>query len=284
MADNGVHYLAIGYVAKDLTPAGPILGGTVAFAGLTARALDYTPGLVTSCAADLDLSALAGIPMACQPSEHSTTFENIYGPGGRTQYIRAQAGPLPAAAIPTNWLRAPIIHLAPLAREVDPGLAATLSGAFVGLTPQGWLRRWGADGRVHQTVEAWTEAEDVLPHASATVLSLVDIADDWAVAERWAKHAAVLVITEGRAGCTVFVRGKGARQFRAPIVEEVDPTGAGDVFAAAFFVHYYETDDPWASAAFANQVAALSVTRPGLAGVPGRDEMSYCRTRAALVG
>ena len=281
MHDSGIHYVAIGHVAKDLTPDGPKLGGTVAYSTLTAKALDYTPGVVTACAADLDLSALDGIALASQPSPESSTFENIYSPLGRTQFIRGLATPLTAAAIPTHWLRAPIIHLAPLAREVDPGLAAALGGAFLGITPQGWLRRWDAEGRVTQSVDVWADAEAVLPHASATVLSLVDIADDWSVAERWAKLSSVLVVTEGQAGCTVFVRGQGAQQFQAPQVEEVDPTGAGDVFAAAFFIHYYETEDPWASAKFANQVAAVSVTRPGLQGVPSRDEIGYCRARAA---
>jgi sugar/nucleoside kinase (ribokinase family) len=89
------------------------------------------------------------------------------------------------------------------------------------------------------------------------------------------------VVTQGAEGCTVFVRGQGARQFVAPVQAEVDPTGAGDVFAAAFFINFFETDDPWASARFANQVAALSVTRPGLQGVPDPEEVGYCRVRAA---
>ena len=56
--------------------------------------------------------------------------------------------PLTAAAVPLNWLRAPIVLLGPLDREVDYDLAATFSGSFLGLTPQGWLRQWDAEGRV----------------------------------------------------------------------------------------------------------------------------------------
>jgi sugar/nucleoside kinase (ribokinase family) len=280
MAEAAVHYLAIGHVTKDLTPLGPQLGGTVSFAALTARALDYSPGLVTACGPDLDLSRLAGLALTLVPSDESTTFENLYSAAGRTQFIRAQAAPLTAADIPLHWLRAPIVHLAPLAREVEQDLAASLSGSFVGLTPQGWMRRWDAEGRVTATPAAWPEAPDVLAHASAVVLSVDDIGGDWAVAERWARHARVLVITQSAEGCTVFVRGRGARQFPAPPQVEVDPTGAGDIFAAAFFINYYETDDPWASAQLANQVAALSVTRAGLDSVPTREEVGYCRTRA----
>ncbi len=279
MAEDAVHYLLVGHVAKDLTPDGPILGGTVSFASLTARALGYTPGIVTAAGEDLDLSPLAGIPLERVPSPHSTTFENIYGPEGRTQYLRALAVPLTAAAIPTHWLRAPIVHLAPLAAEMDPGLAAELNSGFLGLTPQGWLREWDADQRVSHNL-AWPAALDTLSQAHAAVLSIADVGGDWAVAERWAKAARVLVVTTGPEGCTVFVQGQGTRQFRAPQVEEVDPTGAGDVFAAAFFVNLYETGDPWASARFANQVAARSVTRQGIGGVPVPDEIGFCRVAA----
>ena len=284
MADSPVHYLAIGHVAKDLTAAGPRLGGTVSFAVLTARALDYAPGAVTACGSDLDLSPLAGIPLACTPSTDSTTYENVYGPTGRQQFIRAQAAPLTSAAIPPAWRRARLVHLAPLAHELEPSLLLALGDVFVGVTPQGWLRQWDGAGRVRPGVDEWPGAAQVLGRANAMVLSLDDIGRDWAVAERWARLAAVLVVTEGADGCTVFVRGQGARQFLAPRQDEVDPTGAGDVFAAAFFVNYYETDDAWASARFANQVASLSVTRAGLAGVPTPEEIGLCRTRALLTG
>ena len=51
---------------------------------------------------------------------------------------------------------------------------------------------------------------------------------------------------------------------------EVDPTGAGDVFATAFLVRYAETSDPQVAARFANVVASMSVEAPGQAGIPLR--------------
>jgi len=272
-------YLAIGHVAKDLLPDGDHRpGGTVAYAALTAQAMGYTPALVTAFGDDLDLGPLAGVICARTASPSSTTFENIYGPHGRTQFIRARAAALTRLSIPADWRCARLIHLAPLARELDPAIAAACEAAFVGLTPQGWLREWDAEGRVSRC--DWPQAAETLPHVSATVLSLEDFGRDWAVAERWAKQAKVLVVTEGKAGCTVFVRGEGARQFAVPPQAEVDPTGAGDVFAAAFFVNLYETGDPWASARLANHIAAISVTRPGLEGVPTIEEVGLCRIKA----
>jgi sugar/nucleoside kinase (ribokinase family) len=43
----------------------------------------------------------------------------------------------------------------------------------------------------------------------------------------------------------------------------VDPTGAGDVFAAAFLLHYHETEDPLAAAAFATCAASCVVEGVG---------------------
>src|SRR5258706_3765934 len=100
MAESAIDYLTIGHLAKDLTPAGPQLGGTVSFSSLTARALGYTPGILTAFGDGLDLSPLAGIPVARVPSAHSATFANIYGPHGRTQVNRAEAFPLPPTSVP----------------------------------------------------------------------------------------------------------------------------------------------------------------------------------------
>lgn len=280
MQAGPVHYLIIGHVTQDLTPEGLRLGGTVSFAGLTARALDYTPGIVTAAREDLDWGPLRDLAVARAPSDETTTFENLYHAGGRTQFLRGRARPLTAADVPLTWLRAPIVHLAPLAQEVDLGLAADFAGAFVGVTPQGWLRSWDAAGRVENDAAGWAGAAQVFAAASAVVTSIDDLGGDWVVAERWAKLARVLVVTRGPEGCTVFTREAGARDFSAPQVPEVDPTGAGDIFAAAFFVNLYETGDPWASARFANQVGALSVTRVGLESVPTREEAGYCRTKA----
>jgi sugar/nucleoside kinase (ribokinase family) len=121
-----------------------------------------------------------------------------------------------------------------------------------------------------------------LPRADAIVLSLEDLAGDWALAQTWAALAPVIVVTQGKAGCTVFTRLAEPRHIPARPHAEVDPTGAGDVFAAAFFINLYETGDPFDSAAFANAVAGFSVTRPGLSGVPSSDEVGLCRVKPII--
>jgi len=56
-------------------------------------------------------------------------------------------------------------------------------------------------------------------------------------------------------------------------MEEVDPVGAGDIFAAAFFSRLQQTRDPWEAARFGTQLASVSVSRRGIEGIPTEDEV-----------
>jgi sugar/nucleoside kinase (ribokinase family) len=85
----------------------------------------------------------------------------------------------------------------------------------------------------------------------------------------------ILAVTEGASGARLFWNGD-ERRFRAPEAKEIDATGAGDIFAAAFFTRLYSTRDPWESARFATQLAAFSVTRIGLSGIPTAEEINSC--------
>jgi len=268
-----VDYLVIGHLTIDRTPSGLTLGGSAAYAALTAHALGLRVGVVTAWGNEIDLLALQDIPLTVIDAPHSTTFENIYTSTGRTQYIRHFAPKLDFSLVPPAWRQAKIIHLAPLVGEVDPLLPEDFSPALLGLTPQGWLRAWDADGLVHPCL--WSQSEAALSKAGAAVLGLEDVGGDEEQIEWMAQHTPLLVVTEGAAGCRLFWRGD-SRRFRPPQVEEVDATGAGDVFATAFFVRLLETRDPWEAARFATRMAAISVTRPGLQGVPTYDEVRDC--------
>jgi sugar/nucleoside kinase (ribokinase family) len=75
------------------------------------------------------------------------------------------------------------------------------------------------------------------------------------------------------AGALLHIDGSAPEVFPGYPATEVDPTGAGDVFAAAFLLWLRRTGDPRAAGDFANRVAALAVEREGLDGVPARDEL-----------
>ncbi|HYM95688.1 MAG TPA: PfkB family carbohydrate kinase, partial [Candidatus Sulfotelmatobacter sp.] len=70
--------------------------------------------------------------------------------------------------------------------------------------------------------------------------------------------AQVPVLKLGPAGCRVF-----GRTIPSPEVAVVDPTGAGDAFAAAFCAAWLRGATPVEAAERAVAVAADSITRPG---------------------
>jgi len=265
-----INYLIIGHLTRDLTPAGPRIGGTAAYAALTAHALGLRVGIVTSWGAELPLGSLKHIPIISFPADHSTTFENIYTEKGRIQVIHSVAPHLDYHLIPEPWRQAPIVHLGPVAQEVEPGLIRHFPTSLVGITPQGWLREWDESGNVH--FSEWPEASFTLQQAGVAVIGIEDVLKDENRIEEMASASRILVVTEGSAGARVYWNGD-VRRFRAPQVEEIDSTGAGDIFAAAFFVRLYLTRDPWESARFANQIAAASTTRQGFDGIPTPEEI-----------
>lgn len=106
-------------------------------------------------------------------------------------------------------------------------------------------------------------------------MSVEDINRDLELVEEMAHHTRLLCLTEAEAGSVLHWNGD-RRRFRPPVMEEVDGTGAGDIFAAAFFVRMYHTRDPWEAARFATQLAARSVTRIGLNGIPTLREIEEC--------
>ena len=265
-----VDYLLIGHVTQDVTPTGFALGGTVSYSGLTARAFGKKVGIVTACTADLQLPELEGISVIRKPSLHNTTFENVTAPTGRVQHIRAVAERLSPADIPSPWLNAPIVHLGPVAAELDPALATAFPDSLVGVTPQGWLRGWNDEGLV--SFSEWPEAISVLGCADVVVLSIEDVRGNENVIQEYAAEVPVLVVTEGALGARVYWNGD-VRHFCPPKEKENDPVGAGDIFATAFFIRYQSTHDPWESARVATQIAARSVTRQSLSGVPSPDEV-----------
>ncbi len=267
-----VDYLVIGHLARDLTPSGPRLGGTAAYAALTARALGLRVGIVTSVGNDVALDALNGIPMVTIPSQHSTTFENIYHASGRTQLLHQRATPIDLNVTPEVWRRAAILHLGPIADEMSPTLPGGFSASLIGLTAQGWMRAWDESGRV--SPKRWDDRQS-LQTAGAVVISIEDVGGDMEYVEHLAQYARLLVVTEGAAGCVLYWHGD-RRRLRAPQTAEVDATGAGDIFAAAFFIRLYTTRDPWEAARFATLLAAYSVGRPGLEGIPTQKEIQAC--------
>lgn len=279
--DTPPDFLVIGHVAQDLQPDGTFrLGGTVTYAALLATRLGLRAGIVTSGTprevAALE-AAIPGASVACRPAATPTVFENRYEGGRRTQFLRARAEPLTAADVPEDWRAAPIALLGPIAGEVDASVATCFAGtaAILGATPQGWLRRWDGDGRVYPT--PWSGAEAILPHLDALICSVEDVAiaagDDPAheveVIAAWAARVPRVVVTDGPRGARLWRYNQDVAHVPAfAVLEEADPTGAGDTFATAFLIALWRGRDPLDAMRYAHAAASYIVTTHGTSGMP----------------
>ncbi len=266
-----IDYLLVGNITKDILPDGAILGGTSSYSAVMAHRLQQRVGIVSRVGNDAPaLDVLADIALHKIPAAQTTTFQNVYENGERRQKWLADGGSLTIDDIPTAWQTAPIVHLAPIAQEIHPSMCAAFPKSLVGVTVQGWLRGRDAANNVnyrpHPALLKW------IRHADIVVLSLNDFFGDRAAMEQVLTAVPLGVETLGAEGCAVYCAGE---RTRVPVVAqpETDPTGAGDIFATAFFIRYAETKNWLDAAQFANACASLSVTRLGVRGVPGLDEI-----------
>jgi sugar/nucleoside kinase (ribokinase family) len=273
---RAIDYLVIGHVTHDKWPGGRYaVGGTASYAALTAAALGCQVGIVTSAGPEFDTSFLPpNVQIVIRAAPATTTFENQYINNHRQQFRYQIALPLTAEAVPDLWQRTPLVHVGPLTDACSPTVVEHFApSVFVGVTPQGWMRRVNPDGQVVPT--AWASANRLLPLASAVVLSIEDVGGDWETVFDYAARTRVLVVTHGWKGCHLFVEGERA-YIPAPTVDEVDPTGAGDIFSAAFFFAMRGGAAPEQAARFATCIAAPSVTRRGLLAVPTAEDVAVC--------
>lgn len=268
---ESIDYLVIGHITQDLVDGGAMLGGTVSYCSLTAQSLGKKTALISSHPKWLVLRELKNILIHRKTSKHPTTFENIEIPGQkRQQLIHHTASMIGADDIPEDWLSAKIVHLGPVAAEISPRIVDAFPNAFIGLTPQGWMRSWKNDGKVF--FRQWPNAQKLLKRADAVVFSIEDLQEDEDLIQEYSQNTRILAITEGKNGARIYWNGD-VIHIPAPKVEVVNATGAGDIFAAVFFIRLYETKDPWEAGKQAVKLASHSVKRLGLASVPIDDEI-----------
>jgi 2-dehydro-3-deoxygluconokinase len=74
----------------------------------------------------------------------------------------------------------------------------------------------------------------------------------------------VVAVTAGANSTEILLPGGEAVRVEVPAIEDLrDDLGAGDVFAAAFFVALHEGQPPVTAAAFANAAAAVRIGGAG---------------------
>jgi sugar/nucleoside kinase (ribokinase family) len=265
--------IIIGHITQDLLPDGRLgLGGTISYAATTAHRMGYRVGIVTSTGPDLDVTqALPFAAVACHTAAATTIFENIYLDGERKQILHQRAGVLRCEQVPDAWRSASMVHLGPLDQEIDEGVFHCFDDhVLIGVTPQGFLRRWDEKG--HVSFVEWNPPEEVLRRINVLILSEQDVPDPDGLVRVWGRMIDTIVVTRAERGATVYHSGEPC-DYPARPAQQVDPTGAGDVFAPAFMIRLTETGDPCEAARFANAVASFSIEGPGVTGIPMRKQV-----------
>lgn len=269
---KAIDYVLVGHMTADIKPAGRVLGGTVSYSAAVVQPFGKRVGVLTSASAEEPLlnEVRQYAEVVSVVADETSTFENIYTPDGRIQYLHHRAADLKAEHVPQGWLDASLVHLAPLTDEVDPNIIKLFPNATVLATPQGWMRWWDDNKRVH--FKRWFEP-DVIKALDIIVFSEEDIMEAPELEHEIAPIANTLIVTRGEKGGTIYQHGEKLTYQAYPVTES-EVTGAGDVFAASLLASLPEVNNNIHTAVnVAARLAAISVTRSGTDSFPTLDEV-----------
>lgn len=269
-------YTTIGHVTIDVLEDGSRRpGGSAFYAALQAARLGLSARIITrGLAPELELLLApfrAQLDLEVLGSEHTTTLLTSGAGARREQRVLAWAGGI-GEQIEIN---SDILHLAPIARETPTSWHGSCS--LLALTPQGLARAWdersGADALLRLRAPG-AEQVELAARCDALVLSEVERDSCAALIAAAARAGSPVVITAGGANGTLLAPGEQELRLEAAPVRVVrDDIGAGDVFAAAFFIALHEGSGAHHAALFASAAAAVRIEGVGAGAIPTRTDI-----------
>jgi len=266
-----------------------ILGGAPVYSGSTFNLLgnrtalfsqigfDYYDRAVQFCRSrGIDFKGLKRLP------QRTLSFENVYDDeGNRTQRCFNITPKLLFEELPREYFDSKSFYIAPIMGEVDIGFLERVrkKGMTLMLDPQGLMRRLEADGSIELTFNQ-KELEPIF-----RLVDIVKIGKDEVKASNmkvrdlmeWLRSIGVSIgiVTQGKEPVTIT---SGDLTAEVPTVDVVveDPTGAGDVFGAAFLSEYLRGHNVVEAARIANIAAGLKIRYKGPNSFPTREEIFMC--------
>ncbi len=256
-------FLCLGNFTLDIQGDGVTPGGSVFYSGSAARALGMDVRILAGASRSFplrDAAALQSADVRLIEGPHCTTMENVYSDSGREQFVHAEGPSIPFGAFPSAWLEDSVVLLCPVFRELEPETSRRTRGLVTGASVQGWLRKKGEGGRVECYAD--TGFLDDLQGIDVLFYSVEDLGGHPELVEKFRRVAPIVVETRGPGGAFVTM-DNATTHFPAQDTVEVDPTGAGDTFAAAFLAHYVRHRSPPDAARFATRLAEVMVAHTG---------------------
>lgn len=227
--------VVVGHVTHDRYGDAIVPGGSAYYGVRTHLGLGADAQLVAAVGRDFACdAALLDVPNVLARAGETTTFTNLYAPGReRVQLVDAIAPTVVPTLCPSSYHGCDLLHLAPVIGEVEvaPWIDA-VAPRMVAIGVQGWIKR--ASGR-EVVPRRWDVTDTELARIDAACLGEEDLHAQGDLLARMIAAVPIVALTHGRDGCELFVRGRASR-IGVFSTTEVDPTGAGDVFAAALFL------------------------------------------------
>jgi len=285
--------IVVGAASRDLVdddPRGWRLGGGVSYSALTLARLGLRVGALVvadgpaATSTEMDMVSAAGVDVRLVPDAHGPVFVNVETPTGRIQQTPRVSDPALPAALPESWRRTPAWMLVPVAAEIGDDWASVLpDDALVAVGWQGLLRILEPGATVRHRAPG---PSDVVRRADLIGVGSDDI--DGATTPRdlapLLHRDATVLVTDGPRGGTAYRFGTRPGELVArpwssiPTERYVDPVGAGDTFLAGVFAAWIQPAlvagwaGPDPDLRLGAACASLILERPGLLGVPRRDE------------
>ena len=213
-----------------------------------------------------------GIEYNLAPARQTGGFGLIYDArGDRELSILGIADPIPSSA--DGYHDVDFVLLGPILGEISPELVHKVrlkTQAPILLDPQGLLRGLKGDHIVHEMTDAFVEIAGLSTVVKANELETEVVTGikprenpELAVKKLHEYGCKIAITTLADAGSIIY---DGNRYYRIPPyqVNAIDPTGAGDTYAAGFMVKYLETpSDLTGVGCFASAVASVMVENSG---------------------
>lgn len=263
-----LHLSIVGHIAIDTVidnrGTRMQLGGPPTYAALTARVMGLEAEAITKAGEDLpeefktQLREMA-IEVPSLKERKTTRFILDYRRGERKLVVEAICDKITPNDIPTTSLE--VVLLSPIIGEVPRGTAyQLLSVETLALDPQGYLRDVGIDGRIY--LKPWLDVE-ILSAAKiykSTVKELKMITGITNPLQALARLNRLgikeAIVTLGGRGALLSINEQ-AYEIPPYRVDVVDPTGAGDVFLAAYLSESLMGGEPTWCGAVATAAASL---------------------------
>jgi sugar/nucleoside kinase (ribokinase family) len=247
----------LGNLSRDRLATGRRVGGAPFHCARALAALDVDAVVLTKAAeADADLVeelAALGVPIVWRPSSATSAFGIEYVGDDRRMVVEALGQPWTADEV-RGWIAEALggagwVHVGPLARSDFPAetLAELARTSRVSYDGQGLVRPARTGELVLDTAYDPELLRSLailkLSEEEAAVLGTVDLG----VPE--------VLVTLGARGAVVHADGR-TEEVGTRALDGVDPTGAGDMFAAAYVAARARGEAPVAAAASACSLVA----------------------------